>query len=92
MTLEEARAEIAAIDREMAALFARRMAAAERIAAWKAERGLPIRDEAQEARVLERNATQIDDPAKRALYLDFLRQVMRLSRQYQEQLTEGSGV
>ena len=32
MTLEEARAEIAAIDREMAALFARRMAAAEPIA------------------------------------------------------------
>ena len=28
MTLEEARAEIAAIDREMAALFERRMAAA----------------------------------------------------------------
>ena len=89
MTLEEARAEIAAIDREMAALFARRMAAAEPIADWKQMYGLPIRDEAQEARVIERGMAQIDDPAIRTLYLDFQRNVMRLSREYQRQRMEG---
>ena len=89
MTLEEARAEIAAIDREMAALFARRMAAAEPIADWKQMYGLPIRDEAQEARVIERGVAQIDDPAIRALYSDFQRNVMRLSREYQRQRMEG---
>ena len=89
MTLEEARAEIAAIDREMAALFERRMAAAEPIADWKQMYGLPIRDEAQEARVIERGMAQIDDPAIRALYSDFQRNVMRLSREYQRQRMEG---
>ena len=88
MTLEEARAEIAVIDREMAALFARRMAAAEPIADWKREHGLPVLDEAQEARVLEHGMAQIDDPAIRALYPDFQRNVMRLSREYQRQRME----
>lgn len=89
MTLEEARAEIAAIDREMAALFARRMAAVESVAEWKKARGLPVLDEAQEARVLERGAARIDDPVIRALYLEFQRGVMRLSREHQQRWMEG---
>ena len=91
MTLEEARAEIEAIDREMAALFERRMAAVEAIADWKREHGLPILDEAQEARVLARGAAQISNPAIRALYPDFQRGVMRLSREYQRQRMEERG-
>ncbi|MBR0311458.1 MAG: chorismate mutase [Oscillospiraceae bacterium] len=91
MTLEEARAEIAAIDREMAALFERRMAAAEPIADWKREHGLPVLDEAQEARVIARGAAQIENPAIRALYPDFQRGVMRLSREYQRQRMEERG-
>ncbi|MBR3561057.1 MAG: chorismate mutase [Oscillospiraceae bacterium] len=89
MTLEEARAEIAALDREMAALFARRMAAVESVAEWKKAQGLPVLDEAQEARVLERGAAQIDDPVIRALYLEFQRGVMRLSREHQQRWMEG---
>ena len=42
MTLEESRAEIASIDRDMAVLFERRMTVAKEIAAWKKEHGLPV--------------------------------------------------
>jgi len=86
MDIEEARAEIAAIDREMASLFERRMTAAEAVAAWKQARGLPVLDTAQEERVLARNAPLISDPQKRSLYVSFLREVMRLSRRYQHSL------
>ena len=86
MELEQARREIAAIDEELAALFERRMHTAAEIAAWKAAHDLPVRDEAQEARVLERGATQIADPALREPYLALLREIMRLSRGYQQKL------
>lgn len=92
MDIEEARAEIAAVDREMAALFERRMAAAASVAAWKQERGLPVLDKAQEERVLERNAPLVADPEQRELYLIFLRDVMGLSRRYQHRLLEGARV
>ena len=92
MDIEEARAEIAAIDREMAGLFERRMTAAESVAAWKKERGLPILDKAQEDRVLERNSALVSDPKKRELYLSFQREVMRLSRRFQHRLIEGARV
>ena len=88
MNLEEARAEIAAVDREMVALFERRMEIAEAIAAWKQERGLPVQDLGQEERVLENNSALIRDPRKRELYLDFQREVMRLSRRWQRQWME----
>ena len=92
MNLEEARAEIAAVDREMVALFERRMEIAEAIAAWKQERGLPVRDQGQEKRVLENNSALIHDPRKRELYLDFQREVMRLSRRWQRRwMEEASG-
>ena len=88
MNLAEARAEIAAVDREMAALFERRMEIAEAIAAWKQERGLPVRDDAQEERVLKTNSALIQDLRKRELYLSFQREVMRLSRRWQRQWME----
>ena len=86
MELEQARREIAAIDEELAALFERRMHTAAKIAAWKAAHDLPVRDEAQEARVLERGAAQIADPALREPYIALLREVMRLSRDHQQTL------
>jgi chorismate mutase len=63
MTLEELRAEIQNIDRELVELIARRTYVADAIAEVKAERGLPTVDETQEQRVMDRageNAEQFD--------------------------------
>ncbi len=63
MTLDELRAEIEGIDREVVELVARRTYVAETIARVKEERGLPTVDEAQEERVMERageNAERFD--------------------------------
>ena len=88
--LDEARAEIDDVDREMAELFARRMRAVESIASFKAERGLPIYNPEREAEVLERNAALVDDEL-RPYYLRFMESVMDQSRQYQCQLIEEKG-
>ena len=64
-TLEQARAEIDAVDAQLAALFERRMAAVLQVAEYKRTHGLPIYDPAREAVVLEKAAARIRQPALR---------------------------
>ena len=90
--LNEARAEIEAVDREMAELFRRRMTAAAQVAAYKQEHGLPILDAAQEQRVLDRCLPLMPEPELKEYYVDYLKGLMDLSKRYQRQLTEGRRV
>ncbi|MFB6160081.1 MAG: chorismate mutase [Haloferacaceae archaeon] len=63
LSLDELRAEIESIDREIVELIARRTYVASSVAQVKAERDLPTVDEDQEAAVMERagrNAEQFD--------------------------------
>ncbi|NCB31464.1 MAG: bifunctional chorismate mutase/prephenate dehydratase, partial [Clostridia bacterium] len=64
--LESARAAINRIDGELRSLFSARMEEAAKVAAYKAEHGLPILDEAREAAVLEKNLAGLhpDDPLR----------------------------
>ena len=78
--LERARREIDLVDEEIAALFEARMEAVRTVAARKAERGLPVRDEAREKAVLERNLARLRDPALRPLYAGVLRSLMAAGR------------
>ncbi|MBQ3866435.1 MAG: chorismate mutase [Clostridia bacterium] len=90
--LDEARLEIDRVDGEMRRLFQERMAAVEKVAAYKKEHGLQIFDAAREEAVVEKNAAQMDDPAVRPYYVTFLRQTMAVSRQYQRRLLDGMRV
>ena len=87
--LNEVRREIDAVDEEIAKLFCRRMRAVERVAAYKRERGLPILDEAREEAVLRRNCDRVEDDELRGYYFNFQRDVMRISRAYQQKLLHG---
>ena len=87
--LDEVRGEIDAVDRAMAELFARRMAAVAQIAAYKARHGLPVFDPAREAAVLERNGALVDEEI-RPYYLRFLEDMMAESRAYQRRLLGGA--
>ena len=64
-TLEHARAEINAVDAQLAALFERRMAAVLSVAQFKQAHGLPIFAAAREAEELEKAAARIQSPALR---------------------------
>lgn len=91
-SLEDARREINEVDEQMAALFTRRMIAAETIVSYKAEHGLPILDKAREEQVVERNAALIPDETIRNYYVTFIKNTMAVSRSYQEQLLKGMRV
>ena len=83
-----ARNAIGEVDRDMAALFVKRMEAVRQIAAYKREQGLPILDAARERDVIRRNLAYIEDEALRDLYAQFIRGVMDISKQYQRRLME----
>ena len=87
--LEQARAEIDRVDREMADLFCRRMAAVRQVAQYKQERGIPVLDEGRERLVIEKNAARVEDDTLRSYYTLFLQDMMKTSRRYQHRLMEG---
>ncbi len=90
--LQELRKEINQIDAEMARLFERRMAVCEKVASYKKERGLSVRDPERETDLIEKNRALISDPAIEAYYVPFLKKVVELSCEYQSKLLEGMRV
>ncbi len=84
--LDEARATIDAVDREMRALFERRMQAVEEVAAYKRESGKPVLDEARERELLAQNVAQLTSKDLAREYEMFQRAVMASSRAYQYRL------
>lgn len=90
--LKTAREEISRIDAEMAELFTKRMAAAEAVAEYKKEHGLPVYDKAREDELITRNSSLISNDAYRPYYVEFLRGTMKISRDYQHFLLRGAKI
>ena len=87
--LEEARKIINDVDTQMAELFVKRMRAAEMVYAHKKKMGLPILDQARERAVIERNTKRIEDEGLKGYYIDYLKNVMSISRAYQYRMQNG---
>ncbi len=87
--LEEARKIINEVDEKMAELFVKRMRAAEMVYEYKKKFGLPILDAAREAVVIEKNAEYIGDEILKGYYIDYIKDVMSISRAYQYRMQNG---
>ncbi len=87
--LIRAREEISRVDKEIAALFEKRMDAVRLVSEYKIEHGLPIFDADREAALIERNSSYITDDEVRPYYVDFLQNTMKVSRHFQSKLSDG---
>lgn len=87
--LTEARRIINEVDSQMAELFVKRMRAAELVYEHKKEFGLPILDSAREEAVIEKNSALVEDSVLKEYYIDYLKNVMSLSRAYQYRMQSG---
>jgi len=83
--LNQARREIDRIDGEMALLFTERMKAAEVIADYKKENGLPVEDKARENAMIRQLSQQIPEEY-RPYYIAFLNGMIGESKKYQSML------
>lgn len=89
--LEKARQDIERIDAGMAKLFEERMKAAEQVAAYKKEQGLPIEDRVREEALIRKNSGLVAFEY-RPYYAGFLTHLMEESKNYQRRLLEGMAV
>ena len=87
--LNSAREEITRLDEQMARLFEARMHEVEKIAAFKRDHGLSVRDPGREEALISRCRRLIQDPAGEEHYVEFLRRLMQISCRYQESLIYG---
>ena len=87
--LEEARKTINEVDSKMAELFVERMRAVEKVYAHKKKFGMPIFDQTREAAVIEKNASLVEDETLKGYYIDYIKNVMSISRAYQYRMQKG---
>lgn len=86
--LERARIEINRIDKEIAKLFEERMRAVEDVIEYKIENGMEILDSNREKEVIEKNKVLISEKKYEKYYLDFIVEMMRISKEYQKYILE----
>jgi len=87
--LDEARAIINEVDSQMAELFIKRMRAAELVFEHKKEFGLPIYDPKRENAVIEKNSAMVEDEIIKGYYIDFIKNLMSVSKAYQYRMQSG---
>lgn len=87
--LNENRAKLEKIDAEMAELFSKRMEVAKSIAEYKRQNGLPILDKEREKALIEKNSAHIGDDEMREYYVQFMKDVMKISRNVQSRVING---
>jgi chorismate mutase/prephenate dehydratase len=89
---QKAREIISDIDKEIAKLFEKRMKASEDVAEYKKLNGLPIEDLVREAQLIDANSQLISDDEIRSYYINFQKNIMKLSKEYQRKLNDGMRV
>lgn len=87
--LENDRKKINQIDADMARLFEERMQVSQRIASYKKEHGLSVRDPAREAELIQRDRALIQSGELEGYYVRFLQNIIDLSCAYQSRVMEG---
>ena len=84
MTLDDLRLKINHIDEAMLELFKERMAVSKKIGTLKKQAGLPVFDKKREDDVYERLEKKLNDAQLWPYYRDFMKEVMRLSKDIQK--------
>ena len=87
--LDEARKIINEVDSQMAELFVKRMNAVKTVYEHKKEHGLPILDKKREDMVIKNNSALIKDEVLKEYYIDYLQNLMSVSRAYQYRMQSG---
>ena len=86
--LEKQRAEIDAIDREIVALFERRMQVVVDVARIKKENGIEILDASREKEVIAKVQSYLKDAALKEELAEAYETLMKVSKDYQQKQIE----
>lgn len=87
--IKELRNNINAIDEQMAKLFEERMQNVKEVALYKKENSLPVFDGKREQEIIAKNINYINDKEIKEYYVNYLKDVIDISKKYQNDLLEG---
>ena len=87
--LKEIRQRIDGIDAQIAALFEQRMQASRDVVEYKMKRGMAVCDPVREAELVRKNSELVGDDTVREYYVNFEKNLMALSRRFQERVMNG---
>ena len=88
--LEQARQVINVCDENIAKHFEQRMYAVSDVIAFKMQNNLPVFDGDRENEVIEKNLAKIKDEKLKPYYRELLVQMMRISKEYQQDIMDSS--
>lgn len=89
--LTEIRGELDQVDREIVALFEKRMALAAQVAQYKMNAGLPVLDRSREESVLQSRTNMLQDARLAEDVRELFECLMAQSRREQERLMKEAG-
>ncbi|NCB62079.1 MAG: bifunctional chorismate mutase/prephenate dehydratase [Clostridia bacterium] len=89
--LDALRREIDAVDKNLTALFLKRMELVGQVGVYKQSNGIPVLDAAREGEVLAKKAALADDPAEKADITALFEAIMAISRRRQRRLVREAG-
>lgn len=81
--LDDARKQINEVDKAMVELFEKRMQAVEDVVRYKQEHQMNVLDTSRESFVIEHNAEYITNDTYKDSYVEFMEDMMAISRKYQ---------
>lgn len=84
--LEQYRARIDAIDRQIVPLFLERMSVTEKVGEYKKKNGLPVLDSSREKEVLSAKTALAADPSERADVASLYESILAISRRQQRRV------
>lgn len=87
--LDEARVIINEVDGEIVKLFEKRMEAVKMVYEYKKENNMEILDSSREAAVIEKNVALLTNKELEEYYVEFLKEMMNVSKHYQRDLMKG---
>ena len=90
--LEQARAGINEIDAKMAELWEKRMNLVVQVANYKKKNGMQVFDSSREKQVIERCVQYIKNIDLQPYYVQYIQDLMDISKKYQHKLLEGAKI
>lgn len=88
--LKDIRDKINELDKEMLELFTKRMKLSKEVIEYKIKNNLPILDEEREKEVINKNLSNLKNKDLEKYYLEFITNLMNISKEYQSYLKERS--
>ena len=88
--LKDIRTKINNIDKEMLDLFIKRMNLSKEVIEYKIKYNLPILDKEREKEVIKNNLNNLKDKELEKYYLEFIKEIMNISKEYQLDLKKRS--